>query len=213
MQPPPTAFPTAGWRRFLATAVVVPALALTAAGCSSGSSGSSSQEPAGSGTTESSDATGTPPGERQTNAKLAKVEGKLPQDKRAAVRKQVGAAVDAWFDAAYVGGTYPRSDFSASWPGFTPGAQADAQRDKRLMSNESIGSQISGVTATARRVEIDVLAVQGHPRGATARFVLRFTTSGDVQRTIEISGRLYLTPGSNGGWKIFGYDVNKGRGA
>ena len=126
------------------------------------------------------------------------------------MRQQVAHAVDEWFDAAYVGGTYPRDDFAASWPGFTTGAKADASGDKALMSNEDIGSQISSVRATARRVSIDVLAVHGKAQGATARFVLKFKTDGDVQRKIEVNGRLFLTP-SPDGWRIFGYDVTKGR--
>ena len=128
------------------------------------------------------------------------------------VRKQVAHAVDEWFDAAYVGGDYPRNDFATSWPGFTVGAKADAQGDKALMSNQDIGADIDGVEATDRKVTVDVLAVKGHPAGATARFVLKFHTSGDVQRKIEVRGRLFLTPGTDG-WRIFGYDVTKGRAA
>ena len=40
--------------------------------------------------------------------------------------------------------------------------------------------------------------------------MLKFRTDGDVQRKIEVSGRLFLTP-SPDGWRIFGYDVTKGR--
>jgi hypothetical protein len=55
-----------------------------------------------------------------------------------------------------------------------------------------------------------VLAVHGRAVGATARFVLRFRTEGKVARKIEVRGRLFLTPGPDG-WRIFGYDVTKGR--
>ena len=136
--------------------------------------------------------------------------GKLPKEKRAKVRQQVAHAVDAWFDAAYVAGDYPRNDFADAWPGFTTGAKADAQSDKALMSNQDIGSEIAGVEATARKVTVDVLAVKGKASGATARFVLKFRTDGDVQRKVEVRGRLFLTPGAEG-WRIFGYDVTKGR--
>lgn len=202
--------PGSTWRRLVGAAATVSALALTAA-CSGGSS-SSGGAPSTGGPSATDGSSGAPD-TLQTTALLGKVEGKLPKAKRSAVRKQVAQAVDAWFDAAYVGGSYPRSDFADSWPGFTSGAQADARQDERVMSNASIGSQISGVEPTARKVTVDVLAVKGHPRGATARFVLKFRTSGDVQRRIEISGRLFLTPGDNGGWRIFGFDVAKGRGA
>ena len=77
------------------------------------------------------------------------------------------------------------------------------------MSNQDIGSEIAGVEATTRKVTVDVLAVKGQASGATARFVLRFRTDGDVQRKVEVRGRLFLTPGADG-WRIFGYDVTKG---
>ncbi len=57
-----------------------------------------------------------------------------------------------------------------------------------------------------------MLAVKGHAAGATARVVLRFRTDGEVQRKVEVRGRLFLTPTPDG-WRIFGYDVTKGRGA
>jgi hypothetical protein len=57
---------------------------------------------------------------------------------------------------------------------------------------------------------IDVLAPRGKPAAATARIDLRFTTSGQVEKPIEVSGRLFLTPNADGSWRIFGYDVSKG---
>ena len=152
------------------------------------------------------------PAPLETTVELGQVRGKLPDAKRTQVSEQVGHAVDEWIDAAYVGGTYPRNDFSAAWPGFTTGAKADARDDQDLMSNQDIGAQISSVRATARRVYVDVLAVRGKAEGATARFVLKFRTDGDVRRKVEVSGRLFLTP-SPDGWRIFGYDVTKGRSA
>ena len=58
-----------------------------------------------------------------TKATLGRVTGKLPKAKQSKVRKQVARAVDAWFDAAYVAGDYPRNDFANAWPGFTTGRQ------------------------------------------------------------------------------------------
>ena len=42
----------------------------------------------------------------------------------------------------------------------------------------------------------------------TARFVLDLATTGELQRKVEVRGRLLLTRTENG-WKVFGYDVNK----
>ena len=55
-----------------------------------------------------------------------------------------------------------------------------------------------------------MLAVKGKPSGATARFVLKFAPTADVQRKVEVRGRLFLAPEADG-WHIFGYDVTKGR--
>jgi hypothetical protein len=195
--------------RALRAAMVATCLALSLSACSGDSSeppGEPSDDAAGP--SEATDA----PAPLETTATLGKVTGKLPKGKRSKVRKQVARAVDAWFDAAYVAGDYPRNDFAASWPGFTTGAKVDAKADKALMSNQDIGAQIDVVEATARKVSVDVLAVRGHAAGATARVVLKFRTDGDVRRKVEVRGRLFLTPTPDG-WRIFGYDVTKGRGA
>jgi hypothetical protein len=188
------------------TAAVVLLLALSVSACSGDSS-----EPSADPSTDptSSEATDAP--RLETTTTLGRVVGKLPQGKRSKVRKQVGRAVDAWFEAAYVGGDYPRNDFAASWPGFTTRAKALARSDKALMSNQDIGTEISAVEPTARKVAVDVLAVRGRAVGATARVVLKFSTDGDVQRKIQVRGRLFLTPTADG-WRIFGFDVTKGRG-
>jgi hypothetical protein len=58
-------------------------------------------------------------------------------------------------------------------------------------------------------VWIDVLPAGGRAAGATARFRLEYTTTGDVRKSVAVRGRLFLTPGPDG-WKVFGYDVAKG---
>ena len=188
------------------TASVVLLVALTA--CSSGSSDPAAgpgDDPSGSGATE-----GPPPVE--TVATLGKLTGKLDQQNRSKTREQVAEAVDEWFEAAYVGGDYPRDDFGDAWPSFTKGAKTDARADKALMSNQDIGNQISAVEATTRKVTVDVLAAKGRAVGATARVVLKFSTEGDVQRDVVVRGRLFLTRTPDG-WRVFGYDVTKGRAA
>ena len=146
----------------------------------------------------------------KTEATVEEVAGRLSRPDRRRLAQSVTKVAQRWFNAAYVGGDYPRNDFADAWPGFTSGAQAEAQGDKALMSNQDIGADIAGVEATARKVTVDVLAVKGKPSGATARFVLKFRTDGDVQRKVEVRGRLFLTPEADG-WHIFGYDVTKGR--
>ena len=77
------------------------------------------------------------------------------------------------------------------------------------MTNQPLARRIDGVRATQRLVWIDVLPAGGRAAGATARFRLEFTTTGDVKKSVAVRGRLFLTPGPDG-WKVFGYDVAKG---
>lgn len=145
----------------------------------------------------------------RTRTTLERVPGKLGRDVRKRVTTQVGEVVDRWFDAAFIGGDYPRRDFRDAFLGFTAGAAAQARRDKALMTNAPLGRRVDDVRATQRRVWVDVLPAGGRAAAATARFRLGFTTSGDVHRDVVVRGRLMLTPGPHG-WKVFGYDVAKG---
>ena len=73
----------------------------------------------------------------QTTTKIHRVFGRLPDARRKAVRRQVGEVVDRWWDAAYLGGTYPRSSFPSAFPGFTDGAEQRARSDKALLTNQT----------------------------------------------------------------------------
>ena len=66
------------------------------------------------------------------------------------------------------------------------------------------------MTTLQRKVSLDVLAPEGKPAGVTARVVLRFATSGQSQKTVTVTGRLFLTRTTGGAWRIFGFDVAKG---
>ena len=44
----------------------------------------------------------------------------------------------------------------------------------------------------------------------TARVLLRFETSGQAQKKVTVTGRLFLTRSSGGAWQVFGFDVAKG---
>ena len=138
---------------------------------------------------------------------LQNVGKKLDLEHRERVKEGITEVIDPWFDGAFLG-DFPRDDYSDAFVGFTKGAAADAQGDLDILSNEPIADQIESATATKRRVRLDVFAFEGHPRGATAHFVLDFTTSGDVEETLRVRGDLYLAK-DKGEWKIFGYDVDQ----
>lgn len=152
----------------------------------------------------------TPP-PLETTATLGTVTGRLPKPERARVAADVAAVVDGWWDAAYVGGEYPRTDFSDAFPGFTDGAAREARVDRALMTNARLGAGIEGVTAKVRQVVVDVLAVEGTPQGATARFRLVFVTEtgGTPAERVSVRGRLALTP-AQAGWQVIAYDVARG---
>ena len=152
--------------------------------------------------------TASGPAPLATRTTLGKTTGKLSTAEKRRLKRAVGKAVDGWWDAAYVGGDYPRSNFKTAFPGFTRGARSDARSDKALMSNHDIGERIESVEATRRRLRIDALVVDGRAVSATARVILTFTTTGDVSKDIEVRGRLFLSRAD--GWRIFGYDMTKG---
>ena len=145
----------------------------------------------------------------ETKTKIHRVYGRLPDARRKAVRAQVGKVVDRWWDAAYLGGTYPRSSFPSAFPGFTAAAEARARSDKALLTNQTKAPHIDAVTAKHRTVALDILATGKQARSVTAHFVLRFETSGEKTGTTAVRGRLFLTR-RGGAWRIFGYDVAKG---
>lgn len=144
-----------------------------------------------------------------TQTRIHRVYGRLPDARRKAVRRDVGKVVDRWWEASYLGGTYPRTAFPDAFPGFTRGAERLARTDKALLTNQTGGSRIESVTPRKRSVSIDIMAVGRQPRSVTAHFVLRFGTTGAKEGTTTVRGRLFLTH-RHGPWRVFGYDVAKG---
>ena len=118
-------------RPALAAASMLLSLSLGATACSDDSGGS--------------DATSQPPlpsGEPskfsiETTTTIGRVVGRLPKEDQKRVANAITPVVQRWFNAAYVGGDYPRKDFSDAFPGFTAGARAEARRDIELMSNDA----------------------------------------------------------------------------
>jgi hypothetical protein len=145
----------------------------------------------------------------RTKTKIRRVFGRLPDARRKAVRVQVGKVVDRWWEASYLGGSYPRSAFPQAFPGFTRAAEKRARSDKALLTNETQGPRIDSVTAKDRTVALDILATDRTARSVTASFVLRFETGGELVGTTTVRGRLFLVR-QDGEWRVFGYDVSKG---
>jgi hypothetical protein len=123
--------------------------------------------------------------------------------------RDVGQAADGWFDGGFLGVDYPTGSYPDAFTTFTAQARQDAERQKQLMTTGSLGGRIDGVTTLKRSVTLDVLAPKGHAAGVTARFVLRFATTGQTTKKVTVTGRLFLTKVGNA-WRIFGFDVAKG---
>ncbi|KQV67663.1 hypothetical protein ASC64_10565 [Nocardioides sp. Root122] len=192
------------WAR-LAALVLVLVLPLSATACSSGSDPEAAPERLSRGDDRATLASHPV----QTRTTIHRVFGRLPDARRKVVRRQVGEVVDRWWDAAYLGGTYPRSSFPSAFPGFTKGAEARARSDKALLTNQTGGRRIDSVEARHRSVSLDILATGKQARSVTAHVVLRFDTAGDKTGTTVVRGRLFLVR-KRGAWRIFGYDVSKG---
>lgn len=116
--------------------------------------------------------------------------------------------VDAWFDAAFVGGEFPRPMGEGAWSGFTTEAAEKARKDQDVTSVAAVSEQVDGVAAVRRILRIDVLADKGRAEGVTARVFMEYETTGAVEGTFVVRGRLMLTREGTG-WKIFGYDLTQ----
>ena len=144
-----------------------------------------------------------------TDSGIGRVRGPLSPPRRAEVVRDVTAVVDAWSTKAY-GGDYPRTDFADAFAAFTPYARALALRRTSLLSNAAAGADLEAATIAKRVVRVDVLAPRGKVAGATARIRIVLDLSGETDRREVVTGRLLLSPTAKG-WRVFGFDVSRGK--
>jgi hypothetical protein len=141
--------------------------------------------------------------------RLGQVTGQLPRKDAKAVEERVSTIAVRWLTDAYVGGSYPRDTFDNSFADFSRGARSAARTDLEVMSNADIGRRVEAVTPTRMDVEVDLLAVDKHPVGSTARVQTTFKAEGQKKGRYRVSGRLLLTK-EDGRWTVFAYHVSKG---
>ena len=141
--------------------------------------------------------------------RVTRVSGTLRKAPQGSLERKVGRAISSYFDAAYLGGEYPRSDFDNAFATFSEGAARQARGDRGLLTNADLGKSLAGVTAKRKDARLSVLAPKNVAAGVTARIRLVFVAdSEEAQDTrVTISGRLLLTRMKSGRWHIFGYDV------
>jgi hypothetical protein len=193
----------------LSTLLVGVALLTTAVGCTDEAN---APQPTRADHPAASPSTPAPPPSVPLKVVVTRVLGTLPAGSRPALEANVGQAVSAYVDGAFLSGDYPRSDFGASFSSFTRGAATDARRDRDLLTNHELGPTTESVRATRRTAYLSVLAPHKVAAGVTAKVDLVFVVDRGDQpaQRVRLAGRLLLTrTGDGGDWSIFGYDLHR----
>ncbi len=193
-------------------AVLLTLAALTAgAGCTGSPAPQAATSPTPTPTPPSATPTPAVPASVPMKVVVTRVSGRLPQAARPALEGNVGAALSAYVDGAFLGGTYPRSDFSTAFRSFTPGAARDARGDQALLTNRTFGPTTRSVRAVRRAAYLSVLAPYKVAAGVTAKVDLVFLVDrGDrPAERVALGGRLLLTRNADNGWSVFGYDLHR----
>lgn len=141
--------------------------------------------------------------------RTGKVTGVLNKKRHRRITKDVGSVVDTWLHAAYLDGKYPRKRIGKAWPTFSKSLTRQAKHDRRVTSNAAIARRVDGIEAVRRTVRVDVLSPKGHPAGATARVLLIYDTTGDLEKRFMVRGRVDLVPRAKKSWRIIGYDLSR----
>lgn len=138
--------------------------------------------------------------------------GKLPPRRARQLESQIGRVVDRYLEAAYLGGEYPRRDFSDALVGFSRGAAGRAVSDREILSNAGVGATTESVTPLAEVARLDVLLANHRLiAGLTGRIRLVFVQErvDGARERVTVSGRLLLNRRRTGAWHVFGYDVSR----
>jgi hypothetical protein len=143
--------------------------------------------------------------------RVTRVAGRLSGKDQTALAHNVGGTISGYFQDAFVGGAYPRSDFGNAFATFSAGAGRTAQRDRDLLTNAALGPTTQSVTPKRMSAYLSVLAPNKVAAGVDARVDLVYVADrGDkAAQRVEVSGRLTLTRKKNGGWQIFGYHLSR----
>jgi hypothetical protein len=184
--------------------VAAPSVALLLASAAACTGGDGAKPPADA-------AASTPPPSVALRVQVTHVAGRLSPARRTALATAVRRTLTIYVDAAFLAGDYPRSRFAGSFASFTPGAARQARGDLALLTNQPLGSTTRSVRATRRTAYLSVLAPRQHVAGVTAVVDLVFLVDRDraPAERVAVRGRLLLTRGASGPWRIFGYDVTR----
>ena len=157
-------------------------------------------------------ATPVPAAAPPARVRVTRVAGSLSDRDREVLAGRVGHVVTDYFDAAFLGGDYPRSSFGDAFDTFSAGAAVRADANRDLLTNRVLGPTTQSIEVRRRTAYLSVLAPHKVAAGVTARVHLRFVADrGDAPaKRVDVTGRLLLTRKASGdGWKIFGYDLDR----
>ncbi|MGH3509475.1 MAG: hypothetical protein ACRDPI_04515 [Nocardioidaceae bacterium] len=141
---------------------------------------------------------------------VTRVSGKLSPGAQANLQASIGKAIDAYFDAAYLGGTYPRSDFSDALSQFPTNLSQQAKGDIDLITNATLGPTTQRVEAKTKTAYLSVLAPHKVAAGVSARVRLVYLDERGAKpaQQVTVTGRLTLTRvNGSSQWQIFGYSL------
>lgn len=143
---------------------------------------------------------------------VGKVRGRrLGREGTERLERQVSRVLSDYFDAAFLGGTYPRERFPGAFAAFSPGVSRQARSDRDLLTNARIGPRTEAVVPKVKRARLSVLHHKGRIPGLTAWIRLIFVQQrpNDADQRVEVQGRLVMNRSDSGPWQIFGYDVTR----
>jgi hypothetical protein len=149
-----------------------------------------------------SPATGDGAADLEVVARVTRVAGTLPQERRDHLATVTGGIVEDYVRSALLDG-----EAKHAFAGFTPGARRLAEHDRGLLTLP----HGDDTTVEPRRVAayLNVLAPHGHMVGATARLEVQLRVEdADGAHRVHLSGRLLLTPTPHG-FEVFGYDLQR----
>lgn len=197
-----------GPRRALALGLATSLLVATP-GCTNGSDDPGSRSPVPEGSVGSAPTLEPKPVPLKVNV-VRVVGGRLKEPGRRRIEQPAGKVVEAYLEAAYLGGEYPRRRFRDAFAYFTPGAAVQARRDRALLTNAGAGAATEAVVTRANSARLDVLLYKDRVVGLTARLFVEFVQeridAPDVR--VRVRGRLMLQRAGRS-YRIFGYDINR----
>lgn len=143
--------------------------------------------------------------------RVTRVSGRLRPKAQEVLADNIRKVVTGYFDDAFLGGDYPRSDFGDAFKTFTRGAATQAGRHRDLLTNRVLGPSTDEVIPKRQTAYLSVLAPHKIAAGVTARVHLDFLAErGDEpDKRVQVKGRLMLTRKKSGGWQIFGFDLSR----